>query len=97
VKRRVQSQILAMLLGGLTPCMALDPGCEAETATVKGEVKILSPEVTGVKVDVHFGGNSGAAASPPGMDERAGQRGATEYEGRPLKCRDDGSGTKTCW
>ncbi len=95
MSRRLLSSLLATCLGGAIPCLAaLDPGCEGDA--VKGEVKVLSPEVTGVKIEVNFNGNSGEAQAPPGMDERAGQKGATEYEGRALKCATLPDGRRSC-
>lgn len=84
--RRVLSQVLAAALGGLSPCFAIvmDPGCDGEMTGIKGEVKVLSPDITGVKVEVNVSPSSPAQA-PPSIDERAGQKGATEYEGVSLE------------
>lgn len=86
----VNYEIWALLAGTLSLCGGFD------TALIKGEAKVLSPEVTGVKIEINAGGpNAEPAQSPPGMDPAAGQRGRTEYEGTVQHgCLSDG---KTCW
>lgn len=90
MRRARLSQILATALGILCASgggMLSMCGTGAEVNGVK-----ISP--TGIRIDqVNISGGGGQQ----GMDDRAGQRGATEYEGTQLNCRDDGSGTKTCW
>ena len=91
--KRLLSQLLAVglsvasYLGGFA--VMASPDCEGEMTGMKGEVKVLSPEVTGVKVDIHYGGNTGEAQAPPGDDrERAGKGPVgTSYEGRAVNCR----------
>lgn len=101
MKRRVLSQLLAAglsvasYIGGVA--VMFSPDCEGEMTGMKGEVKVLSPEVTGVKVDIHYGGNTGEAQAPPGDDrERAGKGPVgTNYEGYEAVCRPNGDGTCT--
>lgn len=85
----------ALLNGGLALCLGMaSPDCEGEANGIKGEFKPINIEANGVKLDVHLGASE-EAKPPPGMDERAGQKGATEYEGTPQHgCLADG---KTCW
>lgn len=88
MKRRRLSQALATLLGGASPlfvvAVAAGPDCDGQI--MKTNMAPVMIDVTGVKVNVNAGGANAEAAQAPGMDPAAGQKGATEYEGRSIKC-----------
>lgn len=86
--RRRLSQALAAFLGGASPlfvvAVAAGPDCDGQI--MKTNMAPVMIDVTGVKVNVNAGGANAEAAQAPGMDSSAGQKGATEYEGRAIKC-----------
>lgn len=76
MRRRLLSQVLATLLGGASPLLSMC-GAGAEINGFK-----FSP--TGIRIDQINVGGGGA----PGFDPAAGEKGRTEYEGKPMgTCR----------
>lgn len=88
--RRRLSQVLATLLGGVAPMLALDPRCDG--SVFKGEMVPVKGEFNGLKVNINVGSN-GEAAEPPPHQQSGAPPGS---EGRQLVCRDRGDGYSEC-
>lgn len=91
MKRRRLSQVLATLLWGAAPMLALDPRCDG--SVFKGEMQPMKLDVSGVKINVNVGGANGDAAEPPPHQQSGAPPGS---EGRQLVCRDRGDGYSEC-